>query len=146
MIKIIKSFYHLCKKYIELIVVSLLKRKNVRLAHLLSIIVRWFFLREFKRKEPNFRNVEDLKKLVSNAIIEENKKFPQEQSLIFIPKGLKVLFVYNSETTFKTCWVETAVSNDLTIETFFANKISYLSSKVNNSKVFHKSGYNTDKS
>ena len=120
----------------------------------LSGIARTFFLREFSIKQVNYRNVEDLIQLVIKATKEQAAKPVGAQEKPCIPPGLKVLFVFckygnssylnistdSMETNFENVWVETATNTGLNVETFYADKISYLSSDASNLEVMKQEG------
>ena len=138
MIKILKLLYHFYKGYAERFILGLLAKNWLRLAHVVSSIARWFFLREFTQKQNNYSNIGELRQLVSLGLASGSLKGADQSNLTNIPLELKILFICNSETNFENVWVDTAQDNGIITSIYFSNKISYVSPDLANCEVLER--------
>jgi len=115
----------------------------------LSSLARKFFLREFSIKQINYRNLEELKQLVTKATNEDVAKSLENHKNAYIPPGLKVLMIFSKyinnskdciECNFENTWTITAKDTGLNVDTFYADKISYLPSDASNLEVMKQEG------
>ena len=152
----IKKLYHWSLRRTDRFLFQLCREDKLWLAVHLSGIARTFFLREFSVKQVNYRNVEDLKQLVIKATKEQAAKPAEAQEKPCIPPGLKVLLVFSKyasssylnistdsdpmESNFEDVWVKTATDAGLNVDTFYADKISYLSPDASNLEVMKQEG------
>ena len=145
----IKRLYHWSSKKTDQFLLQLCREDKLWLAVPLSSLARKFFLREFSVKQVNYRNVEDLKQLVIKATKEQVAKPAEAQGKPCIPLGFKVLMIFpkhinNSkdciETNFENTWAMTAKDTGLNVDTFYADRISYLPSDASNLEMMSQEG------
>ncbi|MDE0758941.1 MAG: hypothetical protein OSB45_12340, partial [Pseudomonadales bacterium] len=115
----------------------------------LSSLARKFFLREFSVKQINYRNLEELKQLVTKATNEDVAKSVENHKNACIPQGLKVLMIFSKyinnskdciEGNFENTWAMTAKDTGLNVDTFYADRISYLPSDASNLEMMSQEG------
>ena len=70
----IKRLYHWSREKTDQFLLQLCREDKLWLAVPLSSLARKFFLREFSVKQINYRNVEELKQLVTKATNEDVAK------------------------------------------------------------------------
>lgn len=145
----IKKLYHWSSKKTDQFLLQLCREDKLWLAVPLSSLARKFFLREFSVKQINYRNVEELKQLVTKATNEDVAKSVENHKNSCIPPGLKVLmifskYIYNSKDFIENCfedpWVMTAKDTGLNVDTFYADRISYLPSDASNLEMMSQEG------
>jgi hypothetical protein len=145
----IKRLYHWSSKKTDQFLLQLCREDKLWLAIPLSSLARKFFLREFSVKQINYRNIEELKQLVTKATNEDVAKSLENHKNACIPLGLKVLmifpkYVFNSkdfiETNFEDTWVMTAKDTGHNVDTFYADRISYLPPDASNLEVMKQEG------
>ena len=91
----IKRLYHWSSKKTDQFLLQLCREDKLWLAVPLSSLARKFFLREFSVKQINYRNVEELKQLVTKATNEDVAKSVENHKNACIPPGLKVLMIFS---------------------------------------------------
>ena len=149
----IKRLYHWSRDKTDQFLLQLCREDKLWLAVPLSSLARKFFLREFlgefSVKQINYRNLEELKQLVTKATNEDVAKSVENHKNACIPPGLKVLmifskYVHNSknyiEDDFGKTWVMTAKDTGLIVDTFYADRISYLPSDASNLEMMSQEG------
>ena len=145
----IKRLYHWSSKKTDQFLLQLCREDKLWLAVPLSSLARKVFLREFSVKQINYRNVEELKQLVTKATNEDVAKSVENHKNACIPLGLKVLMIFpkhinNSkdciETNFENTWAMTAKDTGLNVDTFYADRISYLPSDASNLEMMSQEG------
>ena len=145
----IKKLYHWSSKKTDQFLLQLCREDKLWLAVPLSSLARKFFLREFFVKQINYRNIEELKQLVTKATNEDVEKSVENHKNTCIPLDLKVLmifskYIYNSkdciENNFEDTWVMTAKDTGLNVDTFYADRISYLPSDASNLEMMSQEG------
>jgi hypothetical protein len=146
---LIKRLYHWSREKADQFLLQLCREDKLWLAVPLSSLVRKFFLREFSVKQVNYRNIEDLKQLVIKATKEQVAKPAEAQGKPCIPLGFKVLmvyskYIYNSkdciESNFEDTFVVTAKDTGFNVDTFYADRISYLPSDASNLEMMSQEG------
>lgn len=106
-------------------------------------------MREFSVKKINYRNLEELKQLVTRATNKDVGKSVENHKNARIPLGVKVLMIFpkyinNSkdciETNFEETWAMTAKDTGLNVDAFYADRISYLPSDASNLEMMSQEG------
>ena len=146
---LIKRVYHWAREKTDQFLLQLYREDKLWLAVPLSSLARKFFLREFSVKQVNYRNVEELKQLVIKATKKQAAKQAEVQEKSSIPLGFKVLMIFPkyrndwkdcTESNFKITWVMTAKDAGLNVDTFYADRISYLPSDASNLEMMSQEG------
>lgn len=145
----IKKLYHWCREKTDQFLLQLCREDKLWLAVPLSSLARKFFLREFSVKKINYRNLEELKQLVTRATNKDVGKSVENHKNARIPLGVKVLMIFpkyinNSkdciETNFEETWAMTAKDTGLNVDAFYADRISYLPSDASNLEMMSQEG------
>jgi hypothetical protein len=145
----IKRFYHWSREKTNQFLLQLCREDKLWLAVPLSSLARKFFLREFSVKQINYRNVEELKQLVTKATNEDVAKSVENHKNACIPLDLKVLMIFSKyinnskdciESNFENTWAMTAKDTGLNVDTFYADRISYLPSDASNLEMMSQEG------
>ena len=142
----IKKFYYWMREKTDQFLLNLCKGDNLWLAVPLSSLARNFYLREFTAKKTNYKNIDELKKLVIKAAEEQAAKSVEDHEKASVSKGLKILMIFSKyinnsmdciESNFEDTWVTTAINIGLNVDTFYADKISYISSNASNLEILN---------
>ena len=145
----IKKLYHWSSKKTDQFLLQLCREDKLWLAVPLSSLARKFFLREFSVKQINYRNLEELKQLVTKATNEDVSKSVENHKNVNIPQDLKVLMIYSKyinnskdciEHHFEETWATTAKDTGLDVDIFYSDRISYLPSDASNLEVMKQEG------
>ena len=145
----IKRLYHWSREKTDQFLLQLCREDKLWLAVPLSSLARKFFLREFSVKQINYRNVEELKQLVTKATNEDVAKSEENYKNACIPLGLKVLMIFSKyinnskdciEHHFENTWAMTAKDTGLNVDTFYSDRISYLPSDASNLEMMSQEG------
>lgn len=147
----IKRLYHWSREKTDQFLLQLCREDKLWLAVPLSSLARKFFLREFSVKQINYRNLEELKQLVTKATNENVAKSVENHKNACMPLGFKILMIFpkyinNSkdciETNFENTWAMTAKDTGLNVDNFYADRISYLPSDASNLEIMSQEGRN----
>lgn len=146
MITCARKIYHWSREKTDRFLYLLCRGNHWGFAVHLARLARVFFLREFFPKHKNYRNVDELKQLVTKALAEQTAQLMVVYPNSTIPPEITVLMIFpkyvnNSddyiETNFEDTWVVTAKNIGINVEIFYADKISYISPNASNLEVMN---------